>query len=55
MTEKQQETEFRPLGGSESTEDAEYGEHDLGTESSQGRGAEATGSYPPAADAEAKD
>ena len=35
MTE-QADTEFKPLGGGETTEDAEFAEHDMGTEASGG-------------------
>jgi hypothetical protein len=47
------DTEFKPLGGTESTETAEDEGHDFGTESSAGRGAEGTGTYPVASDASA--
>ena len=42
MTEEQ--TSFHPIGEQETTEDAEYREHDRGTETSGGEPAEASGS-----------
>jgi hypothetical protein len=43
MTEERK-PEFRPLGGQESTEEAEVEGHDLGTRSSEGEPQEAIGS-----------
>jgi hypothetical protein len=56
MTESEHaDTEFKPVGENETTEDAEYEEHDFGVGSSEGRGAEGTGTYPVGSDSRADD
>jgi hypothetical protein len=54
MTEERK-PHFRPLGGDETTEDAEAEGHDLGTQSSAGEPEEAIGSTENVSDEELED